>query len=196
MAGIGEIVYTLKLPSEANASFNGKFLTIKTSKAEIKKEFANYRVEIQAKDNKIVLVGKPNTRKTMSVVKTAIANIKNMVEGALYGYKVHMKIVYSHFPITTQVDKDIFLVKNYLGEKFPRKATIREGVKIENKGADITVTGYNKDNVTQTASSVEQMVRIKDKDIRRYQDGVYITGIENIHEKPEGKIVEVLRGRE
>ncbi len=119
-----------------------------------------------------------------------------MLEGLLYGYKYKLKIVYSHFPITTSADKSKILVKNFLGEKFPRIVKIMGDTKVESKGQDITVTGINLEDVSQTASNFEQQVRIRDKDIRRYQDGIYLTEKGNMTEKPAGKIIEIIRGRE
>lgn len=191
-----EIIYTLVLPTEVEASYTNRVLTIKTQKAELKKNMKNYRANVTIKGNKIIIEGKPVTRRTRDIVKTMISHIQNMVEGAVYGYKYKLKIVYSHFPITAQVDKNIVLVKNFLGEKYPRKSKIKGESKVEIKGAEIIVSGYNKEDVSQTASNIEQNAKVKNKDIRRYQDGVYLTEQSNIHEKPNTKIIEVIRGKE
>jgi large subunit ribosomal protein L6 len=191
-----EIIYTLVLPSEVSATYTNKILSIKSQKAELKKSMKNYRANIKVEGNKIIIEGKPVTRRTRDIVKTALSHIQNMVEGAIYGYKYKLKIVYSHFPMTAQIDKDTVLVKNFLGEKFPRKAKIRGLTKVEAKGAEIIVSGYDKEDVSQTASSIEQSAQVKNKDIRRYQDGVYLVEQTNITEKPSAKIVEVIRGRE
>lgn len=192
-----EIIYTLILPKEVSASYINRILTIKTEKAELKKSMKNYRANISIEGNKIIIEGKPITRRTRDIVKTAIAHIKNMVEGAVYGYKYKLKIVYSHFPMTAQVEKNTVLVKNFLGEKFPRTSKIKGNSKVEIKGAEIIVSGYDKEEVSQTASSIEQSAKVKNKDIRRYQDGVYLVEQTNITEKSSStKIVEVIRGRE
>ncbi|HNV01302.1 MAG TPA: 50S ribosomal protein L6 [archaeon] len=191
-----EIIYTLVLPSEVSATYTNKILTIKSQKAELKKSMKNYRANIKVEGNKIIIEGKPITRRTRDIVKTAISHIQNMVEGAIYGYKYKLKIVYSHFPMTAQIEKDTVLVKNFLGEKYPRKSKIRGATKVEVKGAEIIVSGYDKEEVSQTASSIEQSAKVKNKDIRRYQDGVYLVEQTNITEKPNTKVVEVIRGRE
>lgn len=191
-----EIIYTLTLPSEVSATINNKTLTIKSEKAELKKSMKNYRANIKIEGNKIIIEGKPVTRRTRDVVKTIISHIQNMVEGAIYGYVYKLKIVYSHFPMTAQVENDTVLVKNFLGEKFPRKAKIKGNTKVEVKGTEIIVSGYDKEDVSQTASNIEQHTKVKNKDIRRYQDGVYLVEQTNITEKPNKKIVELIRGRE
>lgn len=190
-----EIAYTLKLPEKVQASLNGQTLKIKGPKGEAERNFDNYRIKLEVSGNNLYVSGVPVTRKTLDVVRTVSAHIQKMIEGLLYGYKYKLKIVYSHFPMTAQVEKEKVLVKNFLGEKFPRTARIQGQTKVEAKGQDVTVTGNNLGDVSQTASNIEQAARIKEKDIRRYQDGIYLVSKENIEEKPQGKVVEVLRGR-
>lgn len=191
------IAYTIKLPEGLTASLTGRStLTIKGAKGELQRNFTNYRVTLEVSSNKINIGGAPNTRKTLDVVKAVNAHISKMIEGLLYGYKYKLKIVYSHFPMTTQADKGKILVKNFLGEKFPRIVKIMGATKVESKGQDVTVTGIDLEDVSQTASNFEQAVRIRDKDIRRYQDGIYLTERGNMTEKPVGKVVEIIRGKE
>ena len=42
-------------------------------------------------------------------------------------------------------------------------------------GEELTVTGPDIEAVGQTAADIEQLTRINDKDVRVFQDGVYIT---------------------
>ena len=118
-----------------------------------------------------------------------------MAEGVMYGYKIELKIVYSHFPMSLQIEKGTVNIKNFLGEKFPRKAKILGATKVESKGQDVTITGVSKEEVGQTASNLELTTKVRGKDIRRYQDGIYIIANKNMEEN-KGKIVEVVRGRE
>ncbi len=192
-----EIAYTLIMPEGISVTVEGQnAITIKGPKGEQKRSFKNYRVKIEATGNKVYVSGKPVTRKTLDIIKTVTAHIQKMTEGLLYGYKYSLKIVYSHFPMTAQVEKNKILIKNFLGEKFPRTAMIQGEAKVEAKGQDVIVTGNNLGDVSQTASNIEQGARVKGKDIRRYQDGIYLVSAGNKEEKPEGKVVEILRGRE
>lgn len=192
-----EIAYTLVMPAGISTSIEEQSaLTVKGPKGELKRSFKNYRVTLEVKGNKVCVSGKPVTRKTLDVVRTVSAHIQKMAEGLLYGYSYKLKVVYSHFPMTAQVEKDKVKIKNFLGEKFPRTACIQGNVKVEAKGQDINVTGNDLGDVSQTASNIEQASRVKGKDIRRYQDGIYLVSKGNIEEKPEGKLIEIIRGRE
>ena len=67
-----------------------------------------------------------------------------------------------------------FTIKNFLGEKQPRKTTvIGEKTKVEVKGQVLTISGPDKDAVGQTASNIKQATKIKEKDSRVFQDGFY-----------------------
>ena len=72
------------------------------------------------------------------------------------------------------VDSSNVMIKNFLGEKVPRKARILDGVKVQVQGDIILVNGLDKEKVGQTAATIEQTTRITNKDRRIFQDGCYI----------------------
>ena len=45
-------------------------------------------------------------------------------------------------------------------------------------GDEVVVTGINKESVGQTAANIEQATRIKARDPRVFQDGIYVVGKE------------------
>jgi large subunit ribosomal protein L6 len=187
---------TLKFPEKIQATLGkNNSVTITGPKGSLTKEFKTHRVKIEVKGNKIILEGKPKNKQTDVFVETIISHIKNMAEGVLLGYKYELKVMYSHFPMSMQVEKEFVSIKNFLGEKYPRKSRIIGETKVEVKGQDIIIKGINKEEVGQTASNLELKTKVKNKDIRRYQDGIYLVQKGNM-EKSEGKIVEVIRGRE
>jgi len=67
-------------------------------------------------------------------------------------------------------------IKNFLGEKKPRKAKIIGKVKIEVKGQDVRVHGADKEAVGQTVANIRTATRIREKDGRVFQDGIFIVG--------------------
>jgi len=82
--------------------------------------------------------------------------------------------VYSHFPIKNSTDGNTFIIQNFLGERSPRKAVVLDGVKVAIQGDFITVTGADIDKVGQTAANIERATRVKKRDVRVFQDGIYI----------------------
>ena len=106
---------------------------------------------------------------------TAVAHIRNMITGVTEGYTYKLKIVYSHFPVTAKVEGDKILIQNFLGERTPRVAKIVGDTKVEIKDQEITVTGIDLEEVSQTSGNIEQACRIIGFDRRRFPDGVFIT---------------------
>ncbi|MEM2500147.1 MAG: 50S ribosomal protein L6, partial [Candidatus Bathyarchaeia archaeon] len=93
-----------------------------------------------------------------------------------------LKIVYAHFPISVKVSGDKVLIENFMGERAPRIAKIVGNTKIIVKGDDVIVQGINLEEVSQTAANIEQATRIKERDPRRFLDGIYV------YEKLEGLV--------
>jgi large subunit ribosomal protein L6 len=114
-------------------------------------------------------------KREKALVGTYGAHIRNMLVGATKGFEYKMKIVYAHFPIKTSIKGDIFVIENFLGEKFPRKTRILGATKVQVKGDQVVLTGPNVEDVGQTAANIERATKIKGFDPRVFQDGIYIT---------------------
>jgi large subunit ribosomal protein L6 len=185
----------IRLPKEVSISIQaGNKVTLSGPKGELKRTFKTYRVNLSNEGNVITLSGSPSNKQTGMFIETICAHLRNMTEGLVYGYEYKMKLIYSHFPMSIQVEKGVVNIKNFLGEKFPRKARIVGNTKVEAKGQEVIVSGINKDEVGQTASNLEQKSKVKGKDIRRYQDGVYLIEVGNMTpKKSRASVIEIVR---
>ncbi|MCK5024525.1 MAG: 50S ribosomal protein L6, partial [Thermoplasmata archaeon] len=132
------------------------------------------RISMALQGNQVILTCDLPKKKENALLGTFRSHINNMVIGVTNGFEYNMKIVYSHFPVKTTVKGNVFVIENFLGEKYPRKANILGDTKITVKGDEITLTGSDKENVGQTAANIEQNTRIKRYDPRVFQDGIYI----------------------
>jgi large subunit ribosomal protein L6 len=65
------------------------------------------------------------------------------------------------------------MVKNFLGERKARMTSLVGDTKVEVKGQDVAVSGPSKEDVGQTAANLKRVMKIKDKDGRIFQDGIY-----------------------
>ena len=77
-----------------------------------------------------------------------------------------------------KVEKDTVTIDNFLGERHPRTAKIVGSAKVVVKGDEVTITGVNKEHVGQTMANLEQATKIRGKDPRVFQDGIYLTSRE------------------
>jgi len=100
-----------------------------------------------------------------------------MIKGVTQGYRYDLRTVYAHFPVTVKVDEKakVLKIENFTGEKTPRYAKILDGVKVSIKGEDISVEGVDLKSVSQTAANIQDSTKIKEKDMRVFLDGIYIS---------------------
>src|SRR3989344_2818915 len=150
-------------------------IRLKSGQKQIEKKFKAQAIEVRKDANKIIISTETANKKTLATINTIASHIKNAIHGLQKGYEYKLEIVYSHFPMKVKVGNGVVEIDNLVGAKQARKAKILEGVTVQVKGKDITVNGHDKDNTGQTAANIESATRIKGgKDIRNYQDGIYI----------------------
>jgi ribosomal protein L6P/L9E len=77
------------------------------------------------------------------------------------------------------------LNRNFLGEKIVRRVTMQRGVDVETtKGVkdQIELSGNSLEAVSQSAADIQQICRVRNKDIRKFLDGLYVSERGNIVE--------------
>lgn len=146
------------------------------SKNEISLDVAynHVYVFITHEDNKLIIT--PNNKKKpyLSVSNTIKSNLNNAIKGFSNDFVYKLQVVYSHFPITVKVEGSKILILNYYGEKKPRTVNIPKGVKVEISGREISISGKQKQLAGQVAGNLESIARLKGKDYRVFDDGIYI----------------------
>ena len=165
---------TIEIPEGINVEVIENKVTLSKGNDSVSKQFKAREIKISEKNNSIIIRTEKYSRRTKSSINAIYSHIKNMIEGLTKGYEYRLAIVYSHFPINVVVKGNIVEINNFTGEKRPRKALIIGDTKVEVKGKEIIVTGKNKEQVGQTAANMENATRIKDKDRRIFQDGIFI----------------------
>jgi large subunit ribosomal protein L6 len=173
MARIPELKETITIPEGVTVTKENETLIVKGEKGELKRIFSHPKVYIKINKENIEITSKDVLRIEKALIGTYIAHIKNMIKGVSIGFEYKMKTVFSHFPIKTLVEGNQFVIQNFLGERSARYANIIDGVIVEAKGDDITVKGIDKEKVGQTVANIERATRVKKRDIRVFQDGVY-----------------------
>jgi len=171
-----ETLIEIQIPQGVTATLSGATLTVKGQKGQISREFRFPGIKLTAADGKITVEATKIDKQTKATVGTYASHVNNMVKGVTEGYEYNMKIVYSHFPIQVKVEgKSKVSIGNFLGERKPRYASIMGDTKVSVAGDKVTLTGINKEHVGQTAANIEQACKIRNRDPRVFQDGVYIT---------------------
>ena len=181
----------IKIPEGVTVAVEDKKVTVKGPKGSLEREFSDPRYDIfisMAKtDDTFKITTSSDRRKVKAVAGTLTAHVRNMIKGVTLGWRYKMKVFHTHFPMTVEVKGKEVIVKNFLGAKSLRKGSILGNTKVSVKKDDVTVTGIDKEDVSQTAANIETSTRLSGKDRRVFLDGVYITGWEHEETKEEGK---------
>ncbi|MEM0340868.1 MAG: 50S ribosomal protein L6 [Acidilobaceae archaeon] len=115
----------------------------------------------------------PNARE-VALVGTIAAHIKNMITGVTKGFRYKLKVIFVHFPISVSVREGKLIISNFLGEKTPRVIEIPPGVNVKVSGQDIILEGIDLEKLGMVAGMIERATRVKDKDKRKFMDGIYL----------------------
>ena len=178
MVKVDHIKHIIALDDGVSASITDGVVTISKEGTSVSREFINPRVSVFLEDgNPVVFCDLPR-RKEKALSGTWGAHLRNMNKGVSEGFEYRLKAVYSHFPMTLKVEGSVLTISNLFGEKIPRRAKLPWTpadvvVKIENK-TDVVVSGADREKVGQTSANIEQACRIRRRDRRVFQDGVYI----------------------
>lgn len=113
-----------------------------------------------------------------------------MITGVTKGFKYKMRFCYAHFPINVatvkQGDKEIVEIRNFLGEKSVRRITLLDGVSYERNPDvkdQIELSGIDITKVSLSCAQISQTTAVKNKDIRKFLDGIYVSEKGNIDEE-------------
>ena len=118
------------------------------------------------------------TRKQLACVRTVCSHIDNMMVGVTRGFLYKMRFVYSHFPINVTLAGDVVEIRNFLGEKRVRKVKLLEGVSYIRSAEvkdEIQLLGNDIANVSLTAAQIQQSTNVRNKDLRKFLDGIYVS---------------------
>ncbi len=167
----------IEIPSGAQVEIKGNGITVKGSGKEFKRTFDLGKVKMTHADGKIRLHADKATKRESRMIGTVNAHVKNMIKGLNEEYVYKLEIASVHFPMVVKVDeaKKVVVIKTFLGEKADRHSKILPGAKVEVKGNEITVRSHDKEIAGQTAANIEKATKVKGRDRRIFQDGIFLT---------------------
>jgi len=170
-----EIFNYIEMPEGVNVSIEGDRLKVEKNGLSNEKKFNLKGIVLEKKDNKIRIGNKESSKKEKRNINTITSHIKNMIKGLEKPFEYNLKVCFNHFPITVESKGDEILIKNFLGERYPRKIKVDKGVNIKIEKEFITVSSHNKELAGQTAANLEMITKIPNRDRRIFQDGIFIT---------------------
>ena len=176
---------TLAVAEGCTVTIKSKVVTVKGTRGELTREFKHLDVDVRTIEDgtKIQVDMWFAKRKQLASVRTIVSHINNMMIGLTQGFRYKMRLVYNHFPINATINGQVFEVRNFIGQriafkcecppsvKLTRSADVKDQVELE--GSDIVA-------LSLSAARIQQMTAVKNKDIRKFLDGIYIEEKGNI----------------
>ncbi|MBS7287697.1 MAG: 50S ribosomal protein L6 [Candidatus Freyarchaeota archaeon] len=170
-------VLEVKIPDNVKVDVDGMKVRVSGPLGKLEKDFSHARgITIRKEDDKVVLDAYYPKKKQLAILGSVRSRIKNMIIGVTQGYKYVMKIAYAHFPISVKFVPETreVIIENFLGEKSPRKTRIPPGVEVKVEKDNVILAGIDVEAVGQSAANIQQATKIKEKDPRVFQDGIYV----------------------
>ena len=179
MVKLDQIILNITIPDGVNVSIDGTVFTVSKEGNSLSRDFRHNRITVREGSDGIEVHCDLPRRKEKALCGTWAAHIRNMINGVDVGFVYRLKAVYSHFPMTIKVEGNKMTITNLFGEKVPRVAPLpwspsEVKVEVQNK-VDVIVSGADIEKVGQTAANIERSCRIRKRDRRVFQDGIYIT---------------------
>lgn len=173
----------LTVPEDVSVSIKARIIKVTGPRGELTKDLKHINVAFEKSgDNEIKIIVHHGNRKHVAALRTVKSLIANLITGVTKGYKYKMRLVYAHFPINVNfLERDghqYVEIRNFLGEKRVREVKVYDGVTASNSSAlkdELIFEGNSIENVSQTCADVQQICRVRNKDIRKFLDGIYVS---------------------
>ncbi|ODN98272.1 50S small subunit ribosomal protein L9e [Cryptococcus wingfieldii CBS 7118] len=176
-------VETLNVPEGVTVEVKARTVTVEGPRGKLTKNVGHIQMDIQLvktpKGSKVVFTVWHGARKHVACLRTVKSLVENMIIGTTKGFLYKMRLVYAHFPINALPadDGSSLQIRNFLGEKIVRDCKMLEGttVALSEVKDEIILQGNDIEKVSQSAASITDKCRVKNKDIRKFLDGVYVS---------------------
>ncbi|KAK9324913.1 ribosomal protein L6, alpha-beta domain-containing protein [Lipomyces orientalis] len=171
----------LEVPEGVTVSIKSRIVVVRGPRGTLTKNLRHINLAFtQVGKSTIKLTVHHGDRKHVAALRTIKTIISNMITGVTKGYKYKMRYVYAHFPINVNVlnDGKQVEIRNFLGEKRVRTVDVLDGVSVEistSQKDELILSGNSLENVSQSAADIQQICRVRNKDIRKFLDGIYVS---------------------
>lgn len=141
------------------------------------KNFKHIPCELMAKDNEVLIQLWFTKGKEGAALRTIASHILNLIKGVTLGFQYKVRCVYAHSPIQVAIESKVITIRNFLGEKVTRTVPILEGVTVTpgKLKDEFVFEGNNIDDVSRNCALMHQSCMVKNKDIRKFLDGIYVS---------------------
>jgi len=176
------------IPEGVTVEIKSRECTVTGPRGTLSRSFKFTKLDLRVEGNQVKAELWFGNKKALACIRSVISAIKNMCVGVTKGYEYKMRMVYAHFPINVSIEEQgkLVAIRNFLGEKRVREVKMLEGVDIERSTDvkdELILSGNDINCVAQSAAAIQNATRVKNKDIRKFLDGVYVSEKGNVEKE-------------
>ncbi|KAK2430176.1 60S ribosomal protein L9, variant 2 [Trifolium repens] len=176
---------TMDIPEGVSIKVNAKLIEVEGPRGKLVRDFKHLNLDFQLITDeegkkKLKVEAWFGSRKTSAAIRTALSHVDNLITGVTKGYRYKMRFVYAHFPINASItnSNSAIEIRNFLGEKKVRKVDMLQGVTVlrsEKVKDELILDGNDIELVSRSCALINQKCHVKNKDIRKFLDGIYVS---------------------
>mmetsp|Transcript_91401 Transcript_91401/g.258826 ORF Transcript_91401/g.258826 Transcript_91401/m.258826 type:complete len:189 (-) Transcript_91401:98-664(-) len=173
---------SIKVPKGVKITIKAKKVEVVGKHGTLKRDFKHLPIELWVANNRTEVHARMYFAKSkqLSMLRSVCSHISNLFDGVQKRFEYKMRLVYAHFPININITNggSVIEIRNFLGEKIVRTVNMLPGVKVEKSAQtkdELVVSGLDIDLTSRSAALIRQSCLVKDKDIRKFLDGIYVS---------------------
>jgi large subunit ribosomal protein L9e len=171
----------IKIPDGVTVTLKGRNVTVKGPRGSLVKDLhhLNLDLRVDKKRKTFTAVRWFGRRIDNATINTALSLVRNMITGVTKGYRYKLRFASAHFPINVTAEGQTVEIRNFLGEKRVRRMDVNPRVKVYRTDVkvmkdELVLEGTSIDEVSQSAAQIHELCLVKNKDIRKFLDGIYV----------------------
>mmetsp|Transcript_5631 Transcript_5631/g.8709 ORF Transcript_5631/g.8709 Transcript_5631/m.8709 type:complete len:189 (+) Transcript_5631:62-628(+) len=173
---------SIKVPKGVKISIKSKIVEVEGKHGKLVRDFKHMPIELSLVDCGKEVRARMYFGKTkqLSMLRSVCSHINNLFDGVQKKFVYRMRLVYAHFPINANIVNGgaTIEIRNFLGEKIVRTVNMLPGVKVEKSAQtkdELVISGTDIDLTSRSAALIRQSCLVKNKDIRKFLDGIYVS---------------------
>ncbi|CAD2217923.1 large subunit ribosomal protein L9e [Angomonas deanei] len=178
---------SLIIPDDVELSVKNRNVTVTGPRGTLTKDLSHLQLDfrVEKKAKRFVVIRWFGNKINIACINTALTTVRNMIVGVTKGYRFKIRCAYAHFPINVSVEGQVVEIRNFLGEKRIRRQVIPDSMKVKQTPSnevkdEIVIEGNDLCQVSREAAVMHQLCLVKNKDIRKFLDGVFVQTKTNV----------------
>lgn len=164
----------VSIPEGVVCTIEGSKITLSKGPVSISRALLLPGLKVSKEGSELLLKVSSGNKKTNAKLNSFASSLKAILAGIGKKYVYLLESCNVHFPMTLKAEKNRLVINNFLGEKSPRSANIVLGAEVVITGSEIKVSSHDPEAAGQTAANIEIATKIKNRDRRVFQDGIFI----------------------